>query len=346
MGENKLLFDKGFLKGDKDNSALSLKGMMKLADIFKAKYNFINIAFLNENEFSQEFSQFYIICERFLSNNENICEKIKNITISDSDEEDLLFIQMKNFNKKYKNINEDILNMVISNNIDLFLKLLFLHENQLKIINDLMCKKILNQKKTSKINYYIWSDATDHFSLVTNIETYYIFLDSCSTFFARWPGKLIISNNNNNKLVFQFHKTLVMKSFLQYDGYNCGSFVFSFINSISELYQNFNSEIEVLKYLLRYFNSFSSEEGFITETKLITKNNEYSLDMNLYLLPKEFLKLCQSTWNLEDLKRIITKKNPNSENIKIIEEIINNSEIEDEISRIRNYHLELLKNVL
>ena len=68
--------------------------------------------------------------------------------------------------------------------------------------------------------------------------------------------------------------------------------------------------------------------------------------MNLYLLPKEFLKLCQSTWNLEDLKRIITKKNPNSENIKIIEEIINNSEIEDEISRIRNYHLELLKNVL
>ena len=137
-----------------------------------------------------------------------------------------------------------------------------------------------------------------------------------------------------------------MKSFLQYDGYNCGSFVFSFINSISELYQNFNSEIEVLKYLLRYFNSFSSEEGFITETKLITKNNEYSLDMNLYLLPKEFLKLCQSTWNLEDLKRIITKKNPNSENIKIIEEIINNSEIEDEISRIRNYHLELLKNVL
>ena len=88
-------------------------------------------------------------------------------------------------------------------------------------------------EKKAKLNFYIWTNKK-HYSLVSNIETYYIFFDSCSSFFTQWPSELIISSNKNDKL-FPGHKIIVMKSFLQNDIYSCGSYAFAFLEILCNL---------------------------------------------------------------------------------------------------------------
>ena len=45
------LFSKGYLKGDKFNSPISLKGAEKLASIFERKYDYFNFYQMNQKNF-------------------------------------------------------------------------------------------------------------------------------------------------------------------------------------------------------------------------------------------------------------------------------------------------------
>ena len=186
----------------------------------------------------------------------------------------------------------------------------------------------------------------EHYSIVANIETYYVFLDSCSTLFNRWPSKAIISNNNcNNK--FRSHKTIVMKSLLQKDEYNCGSFCFAFLDIISNIYKENNHSYEALmNYLFKYFYNFSND-GYITEANIYlrTKNLGETFRINLYLIPKEFLCLSESIRKLKCLKQVLKEKNKKEE-ADMIENIISQSGSKKEniykINKIRQEHLSIL----
>ena len=64
-----------------------------------------------------------------------------------------------------------------------------------------MCKKILTSQKKAILNFYIWVDQkSGHYSTVVNMDDYYIFLDSGSIYFKRWPNRSLISQNDKDKL--------------------------------------------------------------------------------------------------------------------------------------------------
>ena len=59
MDSYKILYQRGYLKGDKFNSPISLKGAEKLASIFERKYNNISIRIIKEKDIKKEFDSFY-----------------------------------------------------------------------------------------------------------------------------------------------------------------------------------------------------------------------------------------------------------------------------------------------
>ena len=66
MVDFKKLFNKDFLKGDKPESEITLKGVEKLAEHFKSKYNFIDISIRDENEIANEFEKFFVLFNEFI----------------------------------------------------------------------------------------------------------------------------------------------------------------------------------------------------------------------------------------------------------------------------------------
>lgn len=155
-----------------------------------------------------------------------------------------------------------------------------------------------SQKRKDFLHFYIWvNQQNHHYSLVANVDNYYIFLDSCSIFFRRWPNKAIISENeNDNDNLFNKFKTFVMFSFLQHDEFNCVSFAFAFITILIQLYENGNKN-KLLNHFLKYFK-FLYNGMFFTETDSIDLN---SIEPQIYYLPKDILELSQSISKLEYL---------------------------------------------
>lgn len=336
----KNLFDKGYLNWGYSESPISIKGMKKLRKIFLSKYDFINIKFVNEDRVMDEFEKFY---ESFnyliIGSNEKLHEK----KTLNSDEEDLFYNEIKAINNTYQNTNDK--NQLSEDMIKYYalkIKQIGFIDIEFKIVKDLICKEIIKDPKERQLNFYIWV-GYNHYSLVFNVETYYFFMDSCSVFFNRWPTKAIISNEKNQNF-FQTHKVVVMKSFLQFDDFNCASYVFGFIQIIVNLYYKFdNNKIEsIIKYLLEYFNYFS-DEGFITENNNISaiRNTKYNMNINLFILPKEILKLSQSFKMLNSLKESLKKKKKFNY-LTLIDGVINELQNESKIKKIRNFHLMLL----
>lgn len=168
-------------------------------------------------------------------------------------------------------------------------------------------------------------------------------MDSCSCFYKRWPKKQIISNSKKSGF-FRAHKTIVMQSSLQYNDYNCGSFVFAFIEILTKLYKDFemNNKI-IINYLFRYFRYFSNE-GFITENTNIYKTDliDDFGEIKLFVLPVQFLELSQSITMLKELNKSISD-NINKKEIKnkieqLIKQMETNPKIK-EIDKIREKHL-------
>lgn len=346
----KKLFEKGYLNGPNKNSPLTLKAIEKLSEKYMNENNFVNIKFINENEFLKEFNKFFEIYGNFkkevsfkeFENENNKLYELKEYT---SEEEDILFSNLKNFNKEYQNADKFNNKLIY----DRILKLKKFSNKCDDIITDLMCKKILDIKKTHDLNFYIWiGNNESHYSTVCNIESYYLFFDSCSTFYNRWPTKTIITSNKNDNL-FLTYKTLVMKSFLQNDGYNCGSFAIVFIDIIINLFTEFYfDKATLLSYFLKYFLNLS-EEGFLTEN-FYNKNEELEDlgEASIYPLPLEFLKFCQSSSRLNCLKQLISKNEFKSEIKNKIDHLLldmnkgNGKDKTTEIEKIRNSHLEYL----
>lgn len=331
------LYNKGFLKGDKKNSPLSTKGIEMLSKKYKKDYNFIDIINLKEKEFLDEFEKFFEIYQnirngKYYKEFENAYNKIP-FDKFNSQEEDDLFSELKEFNLNHKNIKE-VLNKEIMLEI---LKLKNFSSKYIEITKDLMCKRILNICKTKELTFFIWiNNDESHYSIVCNIEHYYFFIDSCSTYFNRYPSKRIISSNMNDGLFIR-GKIIYMQSFLQYDNYNCGSFIFAFIDIFVQLFKKFYYNKEnFINYFLKYFNNYSNE-GLLTESYVYNfdENIEDFGKIGIFYLPLEFLELSQSTSELTLLKKtildndskrkidaIITSKNdndkPNSTKIEII----------------------------
>ena len=170
----------------------------------------------------------------------------------------------------------------------------------------MICRKILDLKKKKNINFFIWVEGTAqcdknsrHYSLVANISENYIFLDSCSLYYNRWPTEKFISSKNDDNL-FKSSKTFVMMSFLQNDCYNCVSFYFSFVDIITNLYSKLG-ETQFINYLEKYFY-FSYNNRFKIESNSLYVDTDGII---LYLLPNEFLSLVKS----EKCPRIIKRKN-------------------------------------
>jgi len=340
------IFKNKYLIGDKIDSPISIKGIEKLANYFKSIYNYIDIIIIKEKDITNEFKKFYDILKKFNDNN-NITINKGNPIILDSNEEDELFDEIKSFNLKYGSIkDENIIFKEILAKYNIFSKILYADG---EIIKNLVCKKILREEKKSKINYFIWYD-DHHYSLVAHIENYYFFLDSCSTFFKRWPTKTIISDDKKNKL-FLPYKTIVMKSFLQNDDFSCGTYVYAFIDLLCNLYEAFNRNYEkFFAYLFRYFNNFS-EESYITEYNSVFYYNKieeelvYSGNVNLFMLPKEFLYLSQSIKRLKFLRDSIKAKvNNNFDDEKTIDEIIDKLKKKKVIEEIREFHMVILNS--
>ena len=191
------------------------------------------------------------------------------------------------------------------------------------------------KKKKDTLHFYIWiSQENHHYSLVMNIDDYYVFLDSCSIFFKRWPNQEIISQNDNDNLFNKF-KTFVMLSFLQNDHFNCVSFVFAFIEILIQLYEN-NGKKNLINYLLEYFNILY-DGLFITESTCSDLN---SIEPKIYFLPKEILQLSQSTSKLKQLLELA--KQYRTEEIKTINMLINDNKVEKKITLYRKFHLDFL----
>ena len=343
MVDFKKLFNKDFLKGDKPESEITLKGVEKLAEHFKSKYNFIDISIIDENEITNEFEQFFVLFNEFIIANK-LQQEIKETKIKDSNEEDTLFLKVKQLNEMYKNKKDkNLLFEEIKPNWKFFTKLLKFNEINQTIIIDLVCKKILKVAKKAKLNFFIWTDSK-HYSLVANIESYFLFLDSCSNFFRRWPSKIIISKNMSDKL-FKDFQTIVMYSFLQNDVYSCPNFVFSFIDKISALYiKNNYSYKNLMNYLLTFFNTFS-KDGYITESVIYgySQNsiNKFDNFISLYFLPEEFLCLSQFIPEIKPFIDLLEEKGP-KDKVEIIKNVIKQYNVRPEIEKMRESHLKIL----
>ena len=349
MESYKILFENHYLIGDNKDSPISLNGVLKLIQIFEKMYKSISIIIINEYDFFKDFINFKKIVDPYITKYSFIYEKLKYVEYN-SLEEDELYSQLKAFIIKFNNYKETSTEYYdeISANYDLLLRLLEFYEKRHEIINNMMCKKILRLEKKKDINFFIWVnefveiDKNDknnhHYSLVVNINNNYIFLDSCSIYFRRWPIKKLISKNNNDGL-FISSKTFVMMSFLQNDTYNCVSYCFSFIEIITQLYNKLGG-FGLINYLKKYFN-FSYEDSFEIEA-----NTLYSdLDgISLYLLPKEILSLVNSDKVLESLRdKIIQMEGINNCNVKMINEILRDR---NDINKYRNLHIKyLLENI-
>ena len=336
MSIYKALFNKGYLKGVNNDSPIALKGAKKLITIFNKTYDFINIDIINESDYYKEFYAFETIFEKFFKKH---FSKINTANkIYDSSQEDNLFIELKNFNLKYKKIKESEKNLSEKSQKDINASLYLYEFNNKReqIITDLVCKKILRNPKKYILNFYVWINERDgHYSLVSNIDDYYIFMDSCSIYFKRWPNKEIISKNDDDKLFNKF-KTFVMISFLQYDEFNCVSFTLAFIQIIIDLYQKLNKD-GLINYLYRYFNYLWLDK-FLCETSSVYDDLYEPI---IYLLPKEILELSQSISKLKYLKTIVLNLN-NEEEAQMIQKIINEAEKESRIGIYRRFHLDCL----
>lgn len=152
------LFIKGYLKGPYKNSPLNLNGIEKLTIKFKKQYNFINITILNENDIINEFNKFYQIyykLEKEIKLKFNVKNKIDKDY--DSQKEDELFSLLKKFNKKYDKYNDQYNKILVDKEDET--TIFRLREFSLKldiILNNLMCKKILQFNITHKMNYMGW----------------------------------------------------------------------------------------------------------------------------------------------------------------------------------------------
>ena len=344
MAFYKILFDKGFLERGDLNSPISLKGMEKLCEIYNAKYDFINTTIINEDEIVKELKTFNESFDKLKKENKVPISEDKKEFISENEEQ--LLEEIKNFNREFEiTPDKTLFTAERLKRCSLIIKQLGLDKISSRI-PDLICKIVFKRQKNAKLNFYVWV-GEHHYSLVCNIRTYFFFLDSCSTFFKRWPSNNIISFFHNDNL-FNTFKTLVMKSFLQKDDFNCGSYAFSFIDEIINLYQeyDFDKPGNIISYFLKYFTSFSKKEGFLTESTSISanKNTEFNMNMNLYLLPKEILYLCQDKDLLDSLKVRLNLKYGDNNDYSLFIETIRNEQKQNNyaISRRRQEHLKLL----
>ena len=342
----KKLYNKGYLKGDKKNSPLNIKGIEMLSKKYKNDYNFIDIINIKEKEFSDEFNKFFEIYQNIKNEKnykefENAYDKIV-FNEFNSQEEDELFLELKEFNLKHKNIKQ-IQNKQILITI---LKLKNFSSKFIEITNDLMCKRIFYISKRNELTFFIWiNDDESHYSLVCNIDDYYFFFDSCSIFYNRYPSKRLISSNMNDGLFIK-GKVIYMKSFLQYDDYNCGSFIFAFIDIFAKYFISFNfNKGDLINYFLKYFNTYSNED-------LLTEFYSYNFDENsldfgkisIYYLPFEFLELSQSTSELHNLKNTILD-NDSKNKINDIISLKNDKHNVPTIENIRLNHLNYLVSI-
>lgn len=340
MAFYKFLFENKYLETKYENSSISLKGAQKLSSIFEDTYEFIKIEIINESEFFQEFETFNEISQKFIKGNKKPLIISTDDNYYSSDEEDKLYEELKKFNLnygKFKEINPK-LEQDFPNQDSLFFDLLQFHEKREKIITNLTCKKILRaQKQKDFLYFYIWfNEENHHYSLVAYYDDYYIFLDSCSIFFKRWPNQEIISKNDDNKkILFNKEKTFVMFSFLQYDDYNCVSFSFSFIEILIQLYQNYKSNNWII-YLSRYFK-FLYNDMFMTETDNCDIN---SIEPQIYYLPEEILELSQSNQRLKDLLKNAEKFR--KDEVETIKKIIAENKKGKKILSYRSFHLNYL----
>ena len=201
MAFYKFLYDNDYLKGAKKDSAITLKGAQKLSSIFVDSYNFINIEIISENEYFDEFEIFNIISNRYTKNNYDSPFRLNVEKDYSSTQEDNLFAELKKFNEKFKEISPNSLEDFSKNDKLIFWELCkFFHKRE-QIITNLMCKKILSSQKKANLNFYIWvGQQNKHYSTCVNMDSYYIFLDSCSIYFKRWPNRALF----NEKINFYF----------------------------------------------------------------------------------------------------------------------------------------------
>lgn len=336
MAFYKFLYDNGYLKGAKKESSITLKGAQKLSSFFEASFNFISIEIISEDKYFKEFDIFKTISEKFIKNKTDSPSKINEENNYSSAQEDGLFSELKKFNQKFKEISPNSLEDFPKNDKLIFSELYKFYGKREQIINNLICKKILNSQKKAILNFYIWVDQkNDHYSTVVNIDNYYIFLDSCSVYFKRWPNRSLISKNDNDRL-FNKYKTLVMLSFLQADEFNCVSFAFAFVEIFIELYQKYNKQ-KLINYLFEYFN-------LLWYGLFITESNSFSIDYiepQIFYLPEEILLLAQS---LRKLKYLLAeaKESKKENEIVTINKVINEIKNEKKITKYRIFHLDCL----
>ena len=318
-----------------------MKGVEKLVTIFKKKYNFLDIKIINEKEFSDEFYKFNDAFNKIVKKKYFIIDDNKKENIEyNSFQEDELFKNLIEFNSNYNNIKNDssISSEEYRINDSLLAKLKEFYNNKDMAINNLMCKKILRDSKKAKLNFYIWLDGINkHYSLVFNLENDYIFLDPCSLYFQRWPTKIIVSDNYDDKLFHKYH-VLVMLSFIQNDEFNCVSFAFAFIEILIKLYEE-KKEKGLINYLTTYF-CYLQSNTYVTESHDTV--NDY-MDPKLYLLPFEFLLLVKSKSKLRYLKKE-AEKLKRYKDVKLIDEIIKRDD--NGIEQYRKFHLQSLKENL
>ena len=182
------LFKKGYLLRNDINSPISLAGMKKICNKITNDYNFIDIKFIYEKEFINEFEKFFKLSKEFIHEDNSINLSQNNLN---TDEEDLLFDVIKFTNEKYESLQDKNLFNDAKSYYFIIKKIgLFKIENS--IINNLICKKILREVKKAELNFFIWEGKNGHYSLVFNINSYYFFFDPCSNFYQRWPTETII----------------------------------------------------------------------------------------------------------------------------------------------------------
>ena len=144
-----VIFEKDYLEGVKQDSSISLKGAKKLALIFEETYNFIKIEFINESQFFNEFDTFNNISKQFIGENNIINSKLIDENFYSSNQEDILFDKLKNFNVKYKKFKENSQKFPkdFPKDDKIFFELVKFCENSEKIIINLTGKNILRAKK-------------------------------------------------------------------------------------------------------------------------------------------------------------------------------------------------------
>ena len=252
-------------------------------------------------------------------------------------------MKLKNFNNNYKNVKDSDYFQKISNDYDMIISLIEFYNIREKVLVNLMCKNILRSNKKNLFNFYIWIDEDDkHNSLVCNAGKYYLFLDSCSTFFERYPTQKIVSWKAQDNL-FKPMETIAMLSFLQTDDYNCCSFTFALLEIIIKLYLKYK-DLEIMMDYLFLFFSHNHQGTFHSESvHILTKEEPSFFDrIYLFLLPREILELAESKQMLDILKNALIENN-NKYDALMVEEIIENIEKNGyAIKLYRQKHLEYL----